>query len=213
MENYHLAEAFKLINSDPNCNIFINLSSSEKKLMRKRIINMVLATDMTMHKKEQDLIDSKLGIMKSKSNQMLSQDLSTTGNNSRKKNKSMLSNYIEEIEIQNLINLQEEFLNILIHTADISNPTKPLNLYNKWTDLVVNEFWRQGDIEKEMNLAVSLNCDRVGASIPKIQKGFIDNVVFPLFNTVVEIFPNLEFVRQNLIDNKKFYDNEILQKK
>lgn len=190
MENYHLAEAFKLINLDPNCNIFSDLSAGEKKLIRKRIIEMVLATDMTMHKKEQQFIDQKLGIIKSTPNE--------------NPNKSMVSNYLDKIEVDNLITLQGDFLNILIHLADISNPTKSLLLYNKWTDLVIDEFWKQGDKEKEMNLTVSLNCDRNGASVPKIQIGFIDWVVFPLFNTVVELFPNLEYVKRNLIENKDY---------
>jgi cAMP-specific phosphodiesterase 4 len=197
LENYHLSEAFKLISLNSNCNIFSDLSIGDKKLIRKRIINMVLATDMIMHNEEQKLLDKKLGIIES------------TPNLDPKK--SMLANYIDKINLEELINLQGEFLNTLIHSADISNPTKPLNLYNKWTTLVINEFWKQGDIEKEMNLTVSRYCDRNIDSVPQIQIGFIKGVVFPMFNTIVKFFPNLEFTKTNL--NKNMIYNENLKEK
>lgn len=158
---------------------------------------MVLATDMIMHNEEQKLLDKKLGIIES------------TPNLDPKK--SMLANYIDKINLEELINLQGEFLNTLIHSADISNPTKPLNLYNKWTTLVINEFWKQGDIEKEMNLTVSRYCDRNIDSVPQIQIGFIKGVVFPMFNTIVKFFPNLEFTKTNL--NKNMIYNENLKEK
>jgi hypothetical protein len=31
----------------------------------------------------------------------------------------------------------------LIHAADISNPLKPIAVYSKWTERVLEEFWKQ----------------------------------------------------------------------
>jgi hypothetical protein len=33
----------------------------------------------------------------------------------------------------------------MVHCADLSNPTKPLDLYRRWVDLIMEEFFRQGD--------------------------------------------------------------------
>ena len=197
MENYHIAEAFKLINFNTNCNIFSDLSTNDTKIIRKRIIEMVLATDMTMHNKELVFIKTKLEIIRS----------TPTEN----PNGSMISNYLDNVNDKNLITMQQDFLNILIHTADISNPTKSLNLYKKWTDLIINEFWQQGDKEKKMSLPVSFACDRIGASVPKIQIGFIEGIVLPLFSCVAELFPNLEYMKINLSDNNN-YNKDLLEK-
>ena len=48
LENYHVSLAFKLA-QNPQRDIFWNLSSDERKVMRRMIIDIVLATDMTKH--------------------------------------------------------------------------------------------------------------------------------------------------------------------
>ena len=40
-------------------------------------------------------------------------------------------------------------LKIFIHCCDISNPAKPWPVYRRWTALVMEEFWRQAELEKE----------------------------------------------------------------
>ena len=106
---------------------------------------------------------------------------------------------------------QQEFLNTLIHSADISNPTKPLHVYKNWTNLVLEEFWLQGDKEKEMKLPVSFMCDRNTTKIPDSQLGFIDGIVMPIVQVIVEFFPNLNFLTENLRNNK-IYFRELKQK-
>ena len=34
-------------------------------------------------------------------------------------------------------------MDLLLHAADISNPFKPFNIYEKWTYRVLEEFWNQ----------------------------------------------------------------------
>lgn len=57
----------------------------------------------------------------------------------------------------------------LVHCADLSNPTKPLELYKRWVDLLMEEFFQQGDKEREQNLDISPMCDRHSATIEKSQ--------------------------------------------
>jgi hypothetical protein len=104
-----------------------------------------------------------------------------------------------------LFTTQQEFLNCLIHTSDISNPTKPLNIYLLWTDKVMSEFWRQGDKEKCEKLPISFLCDRNTVNVPNSQIGFIDGICSPLIKTVVEIFPPLKFLHDNLLKNKDHF--------
>ncbi|XP_026826662.1 uncharacterized protein LOC105276337 isoform X4 [Ooceraea biroi] len=72
-------------------------------------------------------------------------------------------------------------LQIALKCADISNPCRPWNISRKWSYKVCEEFFRQGDYERRLNLPVTPLCDRHSTSIPKIQAGFFKHVVTPLY--------------------------------
>ena len=57
----------------------------------------------------------------------------------------------------------------MVHCADLSNPTKPLDLYTNWTDRIMQEFYRQGDMERERGMDISAMCDRHTATVEKSQ--------------------------------------------
>ncbi|KAL0852418.1 hypothetical protein ABMA28_000606, partial [Loxostege sticticalis] len=71
-------------------------------------------------------------------------------------------------------------LQIALKCADISNPCRPWEVSRKWSLKVCEEFFRQGDYERKLNLPVTALCDRHTTSIPKIQTGFFKFVVTPL---------------------------------
>lgn len=62
-----------------------------------------------------------------------------------------------------------QVLQNLVHCADLSNPTKPLELYRRWTDRIMAEFFQQGDRERESGLDISPMCDKHTASVEKSQ--------------------------------------------
>lgn len=72
-------------------------------------------------------------------------------------------------------------LSIAIKCADLGHSAKPLALHQKWTELVLTEFFTQGDLERAKGLPVSMYCDRETTDIPKSQAGFIRNICLPLF--------------------------------
>nr|XP_034190050.1 uncharacterized protein LOC117608685 isoform X2 [Osmia lignaria] len=72
-------------------------------------------------------------------------------------------------------------LQIALKCADISNPCRPWDISRKWSYKVCEEFFRQGDYERRLNLPVTPLCDRHTTSIPKIQVGFLKFVVTPLY--------------------------------
>lgn len=186
LENFHVAESFKIINTYKDCDIFSMLSLDEYKIMRKRIIECVLATDMTLHTKEYNYMKLK----------------TDTYNIQAGKN---LDKIFLNLDYVGQFNTQQEFLNTLIHCADISNPTKPLSTYKCWVDLLMDEFWAQGDKEKKLKLPVSFLCDRNTTKVPNSQIGFMEGIVFPLTSIVVNFFPELQFLIDNLNENKKYY--------
>ncbi|XP_026881738.2 high affinity cAMP-specific 3',5'-cyclic phosphodiesterase 7A-like isoform X2 [Electrophorus electricus] len=72
-------------------------------------------------------------------------------------------------------------LQMALKCADICNPCRPWHLCKLWSHKVTEEFFNQGDIERRLNLDVSILCDRNSNSVAKIQIGFISFVVEPLF--------------------------------
>ena len=92
-------------------------------------------------------------------------------------------------------------MNLLIHSADISNPTKKFDIYWGWAEAIVEEFFQQGDKEKELGLKCSF--DRENMTVCQNQIGFIDYVEIPFYSLFVEYFPKLKFLLNNLNNNKK----------
>ena len=62
-------------------------------------------------------------------------------------------------------------LQIALKCADISNPTRPWDISHKWSIKVCDEFFRQGEFERKLNLPVTSICDQQSTSVAKIQSG------------------------------------------
>lgn len=89
-----------------------------------------------------------------------------------------------------------------IHMSDLSNPTKPWPISLKWTNLVYEEFFDQGDKEKELGIPCGPLNDRATINIAKSSVGFIDFIVVPSFDAYSELLPLVEKNVNQLKDNK-----------
>ncbi|KAJ3286403.1 hypothetical protein HK104_009056 [Borealophlyctis nickersoniae] len=72
-------------------------------------------------------------------------------------------------------------MEIALKCADLTNPSKTFALSSKWTEVVMEEFYRQGDQERELGMPISQFMDRATTNVPKCQIGFIDILVAPLY--------------------------------
>ena len=186
LENFHVSKAFDIILKKPENNIFEKLSEEDFKLCRKNIIECVLGTDMTLHNKKYQTFKRRLQA-------------------ENIKNGENIDTLFKKLDPINSYNLKLEFLSFIIHAADISNPTKPLPIYKEWAQRCVDEFFKQGDLEKKKGLPISFNCDRNTVSLAQSQLGFMDAIVSPLFTVLNEYFPQLSFTLDNLQNNYKYY--------
>jgi len=92
-------------------------------------------------------------------------------------------------------------LEMIIHAADIGNPCRTEAIYARWTERIMNEFYEQGDLEKQNGMPVTNFFDREAPNVPKCQMGFINFIVTPLFNVVAELIdvqPLLHNLKTNL---------------
>lgn len=79
-----------------------------------------------------------------------------------------------------------------------------------WNERILEEYWRQGDKEKEQGLEISPMCDRSNVTIEKSQVGFIDYIVHPLFETWAElVYPDAQEILDQLEDNRQWYLSRI----
>ena len=97
---------------------------------------------------------------------------------------------------------KELVMNMAIKCADIGHAAKCTELHEKWTAFVCEEFFHQGDLEKEKGLPVSMYCDRNNTDIPKSQAGFIKNICLPLYETWGN-YLKTENVHRNCIEQLK----------
>ncbi|XP_058381711.1 cAMP-specific 3',5'-cyclic phosphodiesterase 4A isoform X4 [Diceros bicornis minor] len=184
LENHHLAVGFKLLQED-NCDIFQNLSKRQRQSLRKMVIDMVLATDMSKHMTLLADLKTMVETKKVTSSGVL-----------------LLDNYSDRIQV----------LRNMVHCADLSNPTKPLELYRQWTDRIMAEFFQQGDRERERGMEISPMCDKHTASVEKSQVGFIDYIVHPLWETWADlVHPDAQEILDTLEDNRDWYHSAIRQ--
>lgn len=60
---------------------------------------------------------------------------------------------------------------LIVHACDISHASKPWKLHKRWTEGVLEEFFRQGDLEASMGLPYSPLCDRHTVHVADSQIG------------------------------------------
>lgn len=160
---------------DPQQNIFEKLDTSDLKLVRKRVVEAVLATDMMNHSKLIGIMTSRLYLQYKESD-----------------HPQKLSVILEENKEINKFDIQQDYINFVLHAIDIGHAAKPFELELKWSKLVSEEFYNQGDIERSKGLPISFLCDRATASLPGSQVGFINGIVYPTFLLVARLLPPID---------------------
>jgi hypothetical protein len=178
LENMHCATLFQVV-SDPQANVFSSVEKDLYKEMRKGIINAILHTDVTKHN---DMMKELV---------MLYQ-----------MNSEAFDNPEAMDEVADVLSSHTQLVsNALLHCADVGNPMKPWDLAHRIAHLCVDEFFAQGDLEKNAGIPVQMLNDRDKVNRPNSQIGFIEFVIAPMVEQVVHLFPGLHDLATNLGEN------------
>jgi hypothetical protein len=174
LENHHCAAAFQQL-VKPSNNFLQKLDNKQFKIVRTNIIEMVLATDLAQHF---DLLTSF---------------------------KTKVYNVNKIVTAQNFDPFSSKddkqvLMKILMKCADVSNPTKKMDIYCEWIDRITTEFYTQGDLEHKLGLQISPFMNREQKS--SAQKGFIEFIVFPLYEALEQFTPINE-IKTNLIKSRE----------
>jgi len=201
LENMHLALSFEKMMEDPSCDWFRLLprdfetdgtTANLQQYVRKGLVDMVLATDMSKHVRQ-------LHKFKTFIESQESPEASTTDEGQK-----------TEQEKQQALENKMIILEMALHAADISNPTKCRPIMLKWTQRILTEYWAQGDEEQKLGLAISPLCDRATGmkTVPKGQIGFINFVIQPLFTVFAKLIPEAQEAVENIDANRAFWEEK-----
>jgi len=194
LENMHVSSMFRLIlgdNRDRRLDIFENFDEEQTTKARDFITKAVLSTDMKKHFAKLNAIK---GII------MGANDL----------------DMVLSSDIPKDLCLRSEVLTFIIHLADISNPSKEKTIATIWTDKLLDEGFKQGDLEESMGLPFSQLCDRNTTDREKSQIGFINFIVLPSYELLGKLIPRVETeVVPRLHENLKYWkeQDELKQEK
>eukprot|EP01064_Diplonema_japonicum_P014542 TRINITY_DN22216_c1_g1_i1.p1 TRINITY_DN22216_c1_g1~~TRINITY_DN22216_c1_g1_i1.p1 ORF type:complete len:273 (+),score=38.96 TRINITY_DN22216_c1_g1_i1:181-999(+) len=101
-------------------------------------------------------------------------------------------------------------LQILLKSADISNITKPFAISKKWAVAVTEEFYCQGDKERELGETVLPMFDRdKERALAEGQIGFINGIGLAHFTAVARTFPSMQNNITTINDNFKRWNQQL----
>jgi hypothetical protein len=99
-------------------------------------------------------------------------------------------------------------MKMMIKAADIGTEVRPLSVSKRWVSRLFSEFFFQGDLEKKLNLS-KIFMDRDKVKIPEEQVFFIQNVLLPVYVSLLSIFgaPFQHYVEQIKISLEYWKNN------
>ncbi|KAF2110066.1 hypothetical protein BDV96DRAFT_651219 [Lophiotrema nucula] len=158
-------------------------------VMRKLMINSILATDMGLHFKY----------------------MSDMGNLQEKiaHNKGVIDGWSVKVREEH----KDLACGLLIKCADISNVARKFQVAAKWANILTDEFSNQGVMEQELQIPSCLfggppvrdDLIKLGES----QIGFMNIFARPLFEGVADILPAMSFAVAEMLTNKSVWDKKI----
>eukprot|EP01026_Neomeris_dumetosa_P082961 TRINITY_DN95622_c0_g1_i1.p2 TRINITY_DN95622_c0_g1~~TRINITY_DN95622_c0_g1_i1.p2 ORF type:complete len:562 (-),score=58.87 TRINITY_DN95622_c0_g1_i1:428-1921(-) len=182
LENSHACSLYRLLYENPEADIFQLFTDEAWRLARKTIIQAILHTDMTNHFP----MVSKLQLLVELNQQQI-------------KNLQKRGQLFEQDDNRELL------FCVLLHCADIGNPMRPAGISYKWAVRVTDEFFNQGDKEKQMGLTVTPMMDRDTAIMSFSQINFIEVIVAPFLQHIVTIFPEFSECMWHLYQNRQMW--------
>eukprot|EP01137_Pigoraptor_chileana_P035487 Opistho-2@29584 len=184
LENHHASHLF-CIAEKPGCNVFAKLKPDEYNNVRSKVVSCILATDMSHHFSMVDMFSARLRRL---TEAAFHKD---TKENRQRQQKSKDD--------------RRMLIKVLLHAADISNVARPPELSARWSHAVQEEFFCQGDKEKELGLKVSPFMDRNNPNLPHLQANFIDYLCQPLFEALANLLPKMKIACDYISQNRAYW--------
>lgn len=178
LESHHCAAAFAIMRKDGN-NILRNLSRDQRVDVRRIVLSLILATDMGRHFELVSKFTAKLSASAPGAPPFVVTDPAD----------------------------RMSLIEMIVKCADVSNPAKPSYLAVAWAKAITEEFFAQGDRERDLGMKVAAFMDRTApgaADLGKAQTNFIDFIT-PMYGALVDALPRLGFARVQMQSNRAMW--------
>jgi len=206
LENMHASKLFELA-KEPVLNVFEKFKADAYKQARKVCVSTILSTDNALHFDTIQVVKSKYEAGKDACDtqcrlQRQSEDaeevvvLGEAPGGRVTYNTQLSADYVEVLKQDSL-----QWLEVLLHMADISTPLKPFWISKQWAFRVQDAFFAQGDEEKRLGIPVGMLNDRDKVNRMGSEHGFINFLVAPLIYPTVGVFPGLTLMAETMCDN------------
>ncbi|GLI59232.1 hypothetical protein VaNZ11_001076 [Volvox africanus] len=216
LENHHCAASFGLLQR-PELDFLAPLSQSERSNFRKQVIEMVLATDMKQHFSILSHFNTvhRLAAYSQAApaapspykhgRRMLRRTVShalSNNDTTPDPTSAVFGVYWNDPppkpvdETERLLSLQ-----MALKAADIGHLGEELEVHKRWLGVLEEEFFRQGDRERELGHSISPLFDRAKQGVSKSQVGFYDFVALPLVHALSSAFPGAHQLMNDFVRN------------
>ena len=222
LESMHTSETIKLL-LKTDYNVFSGIKKNEFRYVRETLVDMILGTDMQLHSdhvkttremiKRREKADELLN-SSNNANEGSNSNNTENNNNNSNNNGNETKEDKKDLTVVAGVDREAERRNCLVvglHVADVGNPTKPWIECRRWTYMLMEEWYRQGDKERELEIDVSPMMDRTKPNVPRGQIGFIDYIIKPLFECWLTLFPETKICVKNLYNNRQHWEEQLIE--
>jgi len=191
LENMHCARLYSIV-ANRETNVFAQLTKVQYKEVRKQCIETILHTDMMGH--QAMVKDLHMTY------QMNSEVFTPSRRGTRRSTiyKSVMGT---EVDVFTQPDVKVLVMDTILHSADVSNPCRMWDVTQAWAAMCLEEFFAQGDQEKELGLPVQFLNDREKLDRANSQIGFIEFMIAPFFAAQIRLWPALRELGDNLSHN------------
>lgn len=180
LESFHAMSFFHLLREHCFSQLTDLRSNPEYATFRKIVVNSILATDMSMHDEYVTKIQDQAQRLKRK-----------------------------EIDFTDKATCEKEKILIcgaLIKCADISNCARPFESAKRWAKILAEEFFEQGDLERELGMTVLPINERGKIPLEDFQLSFKRFVALKLFESVSKVTPCMQFTVDQINENTDIWE-------
>ncbi|KAK9843277.1 hypothetical protein WJX74_009626 [Apatococcus lobatus] len=196
LESMHVSNSFQVMYASSGPTFVDPIAPDARNLLRASIIELILGTDMKKHfstlSRFQAILPKPKGIIDPGGFSITMDEI--------------VSRPAPAAECPPLSGLTPEqkllVAQVALKAADVAHLAAPLDIHKRWTSQLKEEFFRQGDRERSLNMKISPLMDREeSAGMAKSQVGFFEIVALPLFKGYVELIPTAKPMLDGVMAN------------
>ncbi|CAE8652372.1 unnamed protein product [Polarella glacialis] len=183
LENFHCASLFEII-AQPDCDILVHFNKMKKNEIRMVCVETILSTDPSKHFDRYGQLQSAYGAKKQLFEYM-TKSVAEEGLEIPEEIGKEVAEFFRNSDVKSV--LRDFFMCF----ADCSNALKPWVTCQYWADVLFQEFFKQGDRERELKMPLQQLNDRARVNVPFSQIHHIQFFLAPQTILASRMMPGL----------------------